>query len=437
MKRTILALAMLAVCFAKPFAQVAQHGVAMEPFGSNWYTQLGLDMSLQCPYNHNFSKVFPNGKSFGVDAALGRWFTPELGLRVKMNWENGIPLFENGHANWLAPFNKPGVNMDKGGYASFVGDVQIDLHNLICGYDETRKWHLQLFPRAGLIYNFGAVKGSPLIGIGVGNTYRINDRLTIYCDAAMQLVSSGFTGDSSTGTGTGTNANGFFDLNLGVQFNLGKSGFRKAMESGDVVVDNAFAGGAFSHGWFVQAGMDMMLQNAYNHKFSQTFPKGKTFGVDLALGKRFSPEVALRLRADWENGLSFLKNNHLEWLGSGSYDDNTEGGGCLMTYMDVQLNMSNIIFGYDSDRKLEVYAFPRAGLAMNRAIDSCSPMVGGGVGASYRLDERWSIYADAAYQATTSEFYAGVSGAGTGMSVPRSANGFLDVQIGVQFDLGK
>lgn len=37
--------------------------------------------------------------------------------------------------------------------------------------------------------------------------------------------------------------------------------------------------------WFIQAGLDMSLQNPYGCDFSEVFPKGKTFGVDVALGK--------------------------------------------------------------------------------------------------------------------------------------------------------
>ena len=48
----------------------------------NWFLQLGVDMSLQNPYGCNFAHVFPNGKSFGVDAALGKWFSPYVGGRL-------------------------------------------------------------------------------------------------------------------------------------------------------------------------------------------------------------------------------------------------------------------------------------------------------------------------------------------------------------------
>ena len=104
-------------------------------FWQDWFVQADLDMSLQNPYGCNFSKVFPNGKSFGMDVAIGKWFTPQVGYRGKLNWENKLPLLENGHAVWLAPFDEPGVNRDKGGYIGMYGDVLLNMHNLIGSYN--------------------------------------------------------------------------------------------------------------------------------------------------------------------------------------------------------------------------------------------------------------------------------------------------------------
>lgn len=202
--------------------------VITNSFWNNWYVQVGLDMSLQNPYGHNFAYVFPNGKTFGIDAAVGRWFTSGLGLRGKVNWENGIRLFENDHAAWLAPFYKDGANMDRGGYLSVVGDIQFDIHNMFCGYDETRLWNFQIYPRAGIVYNFGVSKGSPLVGLGIGNTFRLNNRLKIYFDMTYNMVSSGFTGVEKS-TGMGKNSNGYFDIDLGLQINLGKSTFKRVL----------------------------------------------------------------------------------------------------------------------------------------------------------------------------------------------------------------
>lgn len=399
----------------------------------NWYVQLGLDMSLQNPYGHDFSAVFPNGKSFGVDVAVGRWFTPELGLRLKLNWENGLSMLENGHANWLAPFDQPGVNLDKGGYLVVAGDVQFDLHNLLYGFDPDRRWNMQLYPRAGMAYNCGVEKSTPLLGLGVNNTFRLSNEWSLYFDVAYNAVSSGFTGVEKE-TGIGSNSNGFLDLNVGVQWNLGRRAFSYGLRR-DKMPAGPWKNGFWSN-WFVQMGLDMTLQNPYGCNFTETFPKGKSFGLDLALGKWFSPEIGLRACLNWENGLPIFKNDHLEWIavGDGS-KSNMDDGGYVLTYFDVLLNLNTLFCGYNPERRGSVLFYPRAGLSSNRSTKSGSPLVGFGCEYIYRLNNRLSVFGDLAYQMTTSEFYKNVSS--TGMSVSMGSNGFMDLELGVQWNLGK
>jgi len=70
-------------------------------FWKNWFLQAGLDMTLQNPYGYDFSKVFPNGKSFGLDVAVGKWFTPEFALRGRVNWE----IISSGEAMRKSPID--------------------------------------------------------------------------------------------------------------------------------------------------------------------------------------------------------------------------------------------------------------------------------------------------------------------------------------------
>ena len=78
---------------------VDSNAVVTNSFWDNWYGQVGVDMWLQNPYGTNFKNVFPNGKTFGVDVALGKWITPQFGLRGIFNWENGI--VKNDYASWV------------------------------------------------------------------------------------------------------------------------------------------------------------------------------------------------------------------------------------------------------------------------------------------------------------------------------------------------
>ena len=420
------------------YAQTTEKTVLTTTLKKNWFIQTGIDISLQKPYNHEFSDAFKEGSSWGVDAAFGRWFTPEIGVRAKVNWENGIPLFQKNKANWLAPFYEPGKNMERGGYLTGNADVQFDVHNLFFGYNPKRRWNMQAFLRAGLAYNFGVSKGSPLIGAGIGNTIRVGkERKTIlYADIAYNGVSSGFTGHESTSTDIGTGHNAFFDIDFGVQINLGQDpGFRKASE-----VDSSEGGVEICRSlwsnWFIQAGLDMTLQFPYDHKLSEAFTKGRSFGLDAAVGKWFSPEIGVRIKVNWENGFPLFRNKKLEWIASGeSGKSNMDQGGYVAGDFDVMFNVHNCFWAYRPDRKWNAIVFARAGIASNFAIDSASPLVGVGCGISRRLAPRFSIYGDMAYQVITSEFFSGV--AHTGMSVSTGHNAFMDFNVGIQVDLGR
>lgn len=400
---------------------------------SDWFFQVDVDMTLQNPYGYNFSHVFPNGKSFGIDLAMGKWFSPIVGYRGKFNWENKLPLLKNDHANWLAPFDQPGVNREKGGYIALYGDALINLHNLFGTYRPDRTWNLSLYPRIGVNYNFGVSKGALLAGIGFLNTYRLSDRVSLLGDVAYIMTGGGFVGqDAHADTGTGSNSNGYLTMGLGVQVELGK--VKRHTDLTDVTEDahkGVMTNGIWDN-WFVQAGLDMSLMNPYGCNFSKVIPKGMTFGLNVAAGKWFTPEFALRGRVQWENGL--VKNSKVEWVPPVSDPArNYKGGGFGTFTFDAMVNMTNAFAGYEPTKKWHTSAFIRAGIISQFDIGSSSPLMGAGLEQTYRLNERLSLFGSLAYQVTTSES----SGGSTGLDVPAGTNGFFDIDFGIVYDLGQ
>ena len=437
-------------------------------FWQDWFVQVGLDMTLQNPYGYDFSKVFPNGKTFGLDVAAGKWFSHQVGYRVKFNWENKLPLLKNDHANWLAPFDQPGVNRDKGGYIALYADALMNLHNLFGAYRADRTWNASLYPRIGVNYNFGVSKGALLAGVGVLNTYRLSDRWSLYGDIAYIMTGSGFVGSEKVeGTGTGSNSNGYLTIGLGVQVALGKThspvqtaqqGQSPLCEITNALVQTtptppnsggeAMAGicppnlggesaGVLTNGiwdnWFVQVGLDMSLMNPYGCNFSKVIPKGMTFGLNGALGKWFTPEFALRARVQWENGL--IPNNGVEWLPPA--DDpkqNYKKGGLATIAFDAMLNLTNVAAGYDPERKWHTTGYVRAGIITQFVVGSASPLAGAGLEETYRLNDRLSLFGALGYQVSTSE---GLGYGMTGMDVAAGSNGFFDIDFGIRYDLGR
>lgn len=433
--RTLLLAVVASLALADARAQAFEPGdgprtVRTAGFWENWFVQMGLDMTLQNPYGYDFSKVFPNGKSFGLDLAAGKWFTHQVGIRGKLNWENKLPLLENGHANWLAPFYQPGENRRKGGYIAVYGDVLMNLHNLFGGYRPERKWNASLYPRIGVNYNFGVTKGSLLAGIGLLNTYRLDDRWNVYGDVAYIMTGSGFVGSEKVeGTGTGSNSNGYLSVGIGAQVELGRVATTRngKKASAGVLTNDVW------ENWFVQAGLDMSLMNPYGCNFGKVIPKGMTFGLNGALGKWFSPEFGLRGRVQWENGL--IPNNGVEWLPP--VDDpkqNYKEGGLAAVSLDAMLNLTNVIAGYDPERRWHTSGYVRAGVITQFVEESGSPLAGAGIEETYRLNDRLSLFGALGYQVTTSE---GMGVSTTGMEVAAGTNGFFDIDLGVRLDLGR
>ncbi len=218
MKKLMIALAFIGLGTVAVNAQSTietptTNKVATNSFWSNWYVQVGVDMALQNPYGENFLDVFPNGKSFGVDLAVGKWFSPEVGARLKVQWENGLLKANRPHNIWTALG-------DKGGYGAVYFDPQFNMSNIFCGYNADRVWNVIAYPRMGLLRDFEAKDLTAVLGVGIQNMWKLNKLLNVYLDASYNFT------DSPAAVGS---SNGALNLEAGVQFNLGTSTWDKAI----------------------------------------------------------------------------------------------------------------------------------------------------------------------------------------------------------------
>ena len=427
---TLLCVAMCHLTvMAQEESQADSSAVVTNSFWDNWYGQLGVDMNLLFPSGHSVKDVFPNGKSFGVNVAVGKWFTPEFGGRFKVVWNNGI--LSNDYNTWLQPYGVPGENHRKGGFLNFIWDVQMNMHNLLGTYNPNRKWDLIVAPRAGGWWDIGTSKGCPILGVGIINTYRLSDKWSLYVDAGYQFVAS----INGVASGTEHGGNSFAEINVGVQYDLRRKAsdgkWKKASEPNQN--NDGVALNHFWDNWFVQAGLGMSLQNPYGTNFANVFPNGSTFGINLGLGKWFSPEAGVRGGVNWQNGI--IPNKQAHYLDS---EDGTmmnyKKHGFISLYADLFLNLHNIIGGYDKNRVWNAIVYPRMGLAENLSSTySECPILGIGTEHTFKINDRMKLYADASYQVTTGGFLDGKFTGDTGLS----HNGWFDINIGVQYELGQ
>ena len=289
-----------------------------------------------------------------------------------------------------------------------------------------RRYSLIVFPRAGAFVELKNGIGSPILGLGIGNVFRLNNRLSLYADVSYQATSSVIGYRTPDGSGN----NGYLDVSVGMQVNFGKQGFQKVSDKVEPAKDAVVFNG-FWDNWFVQTGLGMSLMNRYGENFLNVFPNGKTFGINLGLGKWITPGVGIRGGLNWQNGI--VGNNHFSWMDTnGKPGSNHDGGGYAAVYADLFLNLHNLFGGYDRNRVWEAIFFPRAGLDSNLEYSTASPIAGVGTEQTFKLNDRLKLFADVAYQFTPNEFVQGEV-----ISRHGGSNGWFDFNVGVQFELGQ
>lgn len=66
------------------------------------------------------------------------------------------------------------------------------------------------------------------MGIGTDVSYKIQDKVRLFADLSYQVTTGGFLDSSEFSTGASCSSNGWFDFNVGVQYELGQArGWKK------------------------------------------------------------------------------------------------------------------------------------------------------------------------------------------------------------------
>lgn len=199
-------------------------------FGDNWFVGAGIGANSGINTGNGGTLPWITMPGLGVDAYVGKWFTPEYGLRIDYHGitNNGFGLWQN-----------------------FAGlDVLFDLSSLIDGYQETRDWTWIAYPSAGLsIANHadnGATTPNPGWALGAGvmakkYAFLGNENLDMVIDARALAVADkdGYNWNSDN---KGFPAQISFPLSLtwGVAYKFGKQGFKRSASIVPAVVPVPF-----------------------------------------------------------------------------------------------------------------------------------------------------------------------------------------------------
>ena len=232
MKKLLIALAFAGVSLgasAQDSDPVLKYSVATNSFWSNWFVQVGGDFNSWISAQEH-GRGLDGGDHYGLFAgdrtswggaiALGKWFTPGIGLRTKLQAWNAKQV---GPQNPTSKFN----------YWTLNEQVMLNLSNLLCGYNPTRVWNVIPFFGGGISRNCDDNFYAMQLSVGLQSSWRLCKYANIYVEAGWNRLEEDFDGaygntlkDSHVNRGWEDKDNNLY-AEVGLTFNLGKSTWEK------------------------------------------------------------------------------------------------------------------------------------------------------------------------------------------------------------------
>ena len=232
MKKLLIALAFAGVSLgasAQDSDPVLKYSVATNSFWSNWFIQVGGDFNSWIS-DQVHGRGLDGGDHYGLFAgdrtswggaiALGKWFTPGIGLRTKLQLWN---------AKQVGPENPT----SKFKYWTLNEQVMLNLSNLLCGYNPTRVWNVIPFFGGGISRNCDDNFYAMQLSVGLQSSWRLCKYANIYVEAGWNRLEEDFDGafgntlkDSHVNRGWEDKDNNLY-AEVGLTLNLGKSTWEK------------------------------------------------------------------------------------------------------------------------------------------------------------------------------------------------------------------
>ena len=143
-------------------------------FGDNWFIGAGGGVNLL--WNKGYDvKIGPS-----IDANIGKWFTPAIGMRI-------------GYQGISSQVSAPDNSLQKYGYMYFHGDFLWNASDGIGGYKQTRFWDLVPYAHAGFFRSYGLSdsdfsNNELAAGAGLLHMLRLADRLDLIIDMRATVM---------------------------------------------------------------------------------------------------------------------------------------------------------------------------------------------------------------------------------------------------------
>lgn len=202
----------------------SKYSVATNSFWANWYVSAGgqFNAAYTSQEAHGISgNPFSTKRgTFGFDVAVGKWFSPGLGLRTKFQgiWSKRVNT-ETDHHSYK--------------YFNLHEDVMFNLSNIFCGYNEKRVWNFIPYVGLGLGHALRSGGNYDLTyNVGLLNNFRVSKHFSLFLDVYAMAVEGSFDEASDTRWSNykkieSRHWDKMVGAEIGVTYNLGKCTWEK------------------------------------------------------------------------------------------------------------------------------------------------------------------------------------------------------------------
>ncbi len=159
-------------------------------FGDNWFIGAGGGINIFMNENDAAEniKISPS-----IDANLGKWFTPAVGMRVgyqgfyTQKWADSPSILDP------SLDTQENMYLQKFGYMYIHGDFLWNISNALGGYKETRFWNFVPYVHTGFFRSYGIddvdyANNEFAMGGGLIHNLRLANRLDLVIDMRATLV---------------------------------------------------------------------------------------------------------------------------------------------------------------------------------------------------------------------------------------------------------
>ena len=231
MRKFVIGAALLGMsmtAFAQQADPTLKYSVATNSFWSNWFIQVGGDYNIWYS-NQEHGRGLDNGgnydflskqrRSFGGSIAIGKWFTPGIGLRTKLQGFNSKKI--------------GAVGVTSQHFWSLNEHIMFNLSNLFMGYNPERVWNISPFIGGGMARNMSANRYAMQLSAGINSSWRLCRNLDLYAEAGWNRMEDNFDGNEMAQLSNTHHGRGWEDKDnhlyaeIGLTFKLGKATWNK------------------------------------------------------------------------------------------------------------------------------------------------------------------------------------------------------------------